>query len=86
MGLFGSSKRLHLNSRELRNLLDRVPGLDNEEEEDVLAKLEQYRSGGLSRGEIERAVRELKYDREDSVARDEAERVKEALLAALEEE
>lgn len=86
MGLFGSSKRLHLNSRELRNLLDRVSGLGNEEEEAVLAKLEQYRSGGLSREEIERAVRELKYDREDSVARDEAERVKEALLAALEEE
>ena len=86
MGLFGpSSKKLHLSSRELRKLLDRVPGLDNKEEEHVLQLLQRYRSGGISKSELEEAVRKLQYDRDDPIGRDEAEKIQAELLKGLEE-
>lgn len=87
MGLFGpSSRKLHLSSRELRKLLDRVSGLENKEEEHVLQLLERYRSGGISKSEIEEVVRKLENDRDDPIGQGEAARIKDELLKALEEE
>lgn len=69
----------------LKKLLGEIPHLDSGEREYVLGVLDQYEQGGVTKGELEKAVRNLKLDSNDTIDAFEAEAIKKKLMSFFEE-
>lgn len=83
MAWFSSGKKIPHD--ELDDILRDIPGLQMNEQEYVKGVFARYRAGGISRTEVERAIRELKRDG-DLIGDNEAKHIKEVLFAYLDRE
>ncbi|MFH1111846.1 MAG: hypothetical protein V1712_02120 [Patescibacteria group bacterium] len=81
MGWFSSDKTI--SPLELDKLLKQIPILQQAEREYVKGLFTKYKSGGASKIEIEKAVREMKFNTTDIIDPVEAEAIKEKLLSYL---
>jgi hypothetical protein len=82
MGWFSSSSKT-IKHRDLDNLLRDLPVLDRAEREYVKGLFFKYKEGGITKLEVEKAIRELKLNTSDVIDSSEAEAIKDKLLAAL---
>ena len=81
MGWFSSDKSIsHFN---LDKLLREISILQPAEREYVKGLLSKYKSGGISKFEVEKAVRELKFSTSDIIDPAEADAIKDKLLSYL---
>lgn len=82
MGWFFSSSK-SIKQQDLDKLLQDLPILDKAEREYIKGVFTKYQAGGISRQEVEKAIRELKLNTADIIDPVEAEAVKNKLLSAL---
>ncbi|MBI4434439.1 hypothetical protein HY635_01295 [Candidatus Uhrbacteria bacterium] len=80
---FSSGKRIQ--RKELERILREIPALGVAEREYVKGVFTKYLSGGVSKTEAERAVRELKLQAGDAIDSYEADELKARLLRVFEE-
>ncbi len=73
-----------LSSQQLDNLLKQIPILQQAEREYVKGLFTKYKAGGISKLEVEKAVREMKFNTTDIIDTMEAESIKNKLLSFLE--
>jgi len=66
--------------KQVDQALRGVRALDGKERSYVRDMLAQLRSGGLSKGEIKRAVSHLKFNTGDTIGTSEANKIKKTLL------
>ena len=72
-----------LSPQQLDNLLKQIPILQQAECEYVKGLFTKYKAGGISRLEVEKAVREMRFNTSDIIDTTEAEAVKNKLLSYL---
>ncbi len=83
MGLFSSSKKIPFS--EVEDILRSVLSLTSSEREYVRGVFSRYRSRGISKREVKRAVLEMKRNGSDYIGHSEASSIRDALLDALKE-
>ena len=81
MGLFSSYKTIK--TRNLDKILKKVKILDRAEREYIKGVFQQYKSGGISKSEVEKVIRNLKWNTSDNIDSKEAEAIKKELLKYL---
>lgn len=81
MGLFSSSKGL--TQAKIERALSKISIINAQERAYILGLFANYRHGGISKQEIEKAVKELKVNTSDHIDRNEAEAVRKALLELI---
>ena len=81
MGWFSNDKFLPI--EQLDKLLKQIPILQQAEREYVKGLFTKYKTGGISKLDVEKAVREMKFNTVDIIDINEAESIKEKLLSFL---
>ncbi|MFA4936962.1 MAG: hypothetical protein WC575_01525 [Patescibacteria group bacterium] len=81
MGWFSNDKTL--SALELEKFLHQIPILQQAEREYVKGLFTKYRTGGISKMEVEKAVREMKFNTTDIIDITETEAIKDKLLSYL---
>ena len=81
MGWFSNDKSLPI--EQLDKLLKQIPILQQAEREYVKGLFTKYKAGGISKVEIEKAVREMKFLTSDVIDSAEAEAIKVKLISYL---
>ncbi|MFH1867017.1 MAG: hypothetical protein ABIJ81_02950 [Patescibacteria group bacterium] len=81
MGWFSSSKTLSVSA--LEKLLKEITILQPAEREYVKGLFTKYQTGGISKIEVEKAVKEMKFNTADIIDTTEAEAIKDKLLSYL---
>ena len=84
MGWFFSTGK-RVKRKELERILREIPALGVAEREYVKGVFMKYLSGGVSKAEAERAVRELKFQARDGIDSYEADELRSRLLRVFEE-
>lgn len=82
MAFFSAAPKT-LKYKELDKMLKHVAGIDSVERAYILGLFRQYESGGITKQEIEKVIREMRTNTKDSIDPEEAKRVEEALLSHL---
>ena len=82
MGLFSSTKVIY--PKKLEELLRQVEILDTGEREYVKEAMGKYMTGGLSKHEAEKALREMAQSSSDVIDRQEVEAIRQKLLEYFE--
>ncbi len=80
--MFFSSPKT-LTSRSIDNILKRIKSLDAVERAYIKGLFVQYKANGVSKLEVEEAVRDMIKDTSDNIDPKEAEEIREALFAEL---
>lgn len=84
MSWFSSlSSAKNLQYQDLEGLLKQITILDKAEREYVKGLFIKFKEGGINRQEVEKAVRELKFNTGDIIDPTEAEAIKQKLLSAI---
>ncbi len=78
MGWFSFSK--YIQYYNLRKILKKIPALDSAEREYIMGLFAQYRSGGITKTEVEKVIRDLKQNRYDKIDSYEIDKIEEKLL------
>ncbi len=81
MGWFSNNKTLSTN--DLDKLLKEISVLQQAEREYVKGLFTKYQSGGINKMEVEKAIREMKFNTSDIIDTTEAEAIREKLLSYL---
>jgi hypothetical protein len=81
LNLFSSSSKIY--PEKFKQVLHRISVLDRAEREYVKKVFQQYYSGGISKFEVEKAVREMKLNTHDNIEKTEADAIKRELLKYL---
>ena len=81
MAWFTSSKKLTI--KQIDKLLKKIRSIDSFEREYVKGLFRQYESGGITKREVELAVRDMRLNTSDQIDRQEAEKIKAELLEFL---
>lgn len=82
MGIFSSSQKT-LTTRSVDDILKRVKSLDALERAYIKGLFVQYKANGISKLEVEEAVKDMIRDTSDEIDPKEAAETRDALLAEL---
>lgn len=80
---FSSSSSKRISKFKLDKLLREIRILEQREREYVKGLFSQYASGGISKLEVQEAIRRMKFDKSDNIDTHEAEAIKQKLLEFL---
>ncbi|MBI5732404.1 hypothetical protein HY967_00385 [Candidatus Jorgensenbacteria bacterium] len=81
MSLFSFSSSKSLSKEKLNTLLHQITALSPQEREYVKAAFSRFITGGISKAEAERTVRQLKLNFADNLDAGEVERIKLKILS-----